>query len=100
VDNAGAYAGRAPSQLGEPIGAICGPCRVQAIAYEPKGVPGKPYLAAIGRDAHRKSHEPSPGIEPGLQAKFVWEVPTGGRLPTSDNRVHIYPCYAFETHIV
>jgi 2-furoyl-CoA dehydrogenase large subunit len=41
-----------------------------------------------------------PDIEPGLQAKFVWEVPTGGGLPTSDGRVQIYPCYAFETHIV
>ncbi len=39
-------------------------------------------------------------IEPGLQAKFVWEVPTGGSLPTLDDRIQIYPCYAFECHIV
>ena len=41
-----------------------------------------------------------PGLEPGLQAKFVWEVPTGGALPTADGRVQMYPCYSFEAHIV
>jgi len=30
----------------------------------------------------------------------VWEVPTGGGLPTPDGRVQMYPCYAFEAHIV
>ncbi len=50
--------------------------------------------------AHRKFHRLPPGMEPGLQAKFVWEVPTGGALPTPDGRIHIYPCYAFEVHIV
>jgi 2-furoyl-CoA dehydrogenase large subunit len=38
VDNVGAYAGRAPLQLGKPIGAICGPYRIPAIAYEPISV--------------------------------------------------------------
>ena len=41
-----------------------------------------------------------PGIESGQQAKFVWEVPTGGKLPGADDRVHIYPCYSFEAHVV
>jgi 2-furoyl-CoA dehydrogenase large subunit len=50
--------------------------------------------------AHRKIHRMPPGVEPGLQAKFVWEVPTGGALPDSENRVHIYPCYSFEAHVV
>jgi len=50
--------------------------------------------------AHRKFHQMPAGLEPGLQAKFVWEVPTGGALPTADGVVQIYPCYAFETHIV
>ena len=50
--------------------------------------------------AHRKYHQMPPGLEPGLQAKFVWEVPTGGMLPTADGVIQIYPCYAFETHIV
>ena len=50
--------------------------------------------------AHRKYHQMPPGVEPGLQAKFVWQVPTGGTLPMADGTVQIYPCYAFETHIV
>jgi len=66
-----------------------------------KGVPERSlswdHLVEI---AHRKFHAMPPDVEPGLQAKFVWEVPTGGGLPTPDGRVQIYPCYAFECHIV
>ena len=66
-----------------------------------KGAPSK----KLGWDqlveiAHRKFHKMPSGLEPGLQAKFVWEVPTGGGLPTPDGRVQMYPCYAFETHVV
>lgn len=50
--------------------------------------------------AHRKFHLLPPGLEPGLQAFFVWEVPTGGRMPTADGRVQMYPCYAFEAHVI
>jgi len=50
--------------------------------------------------AHRKFHKLPTGLEPGLQAKFVWEVPTGGGLPTAEGRIQIYPCYAFEAHVV
>ncbi len=50
--------------------------------------------------AHRKFHLLPPGLAPGLQAFHVWEVPTGGALPTPDGRVQMYPCYAFEAHIV
>jgi len=50
--------------------------------------------------AHRKFHRMPPGVEPGLQAKFTWQVPTGGDLPTPEGRIQIYPCYAFEAHIV
>ena len=50
--------------------------------------------------AHRKFHQLPPGLEPGLQAKFVWEVPTGGALPTADGRIQMYPCYSFEAHLV
>ena len=38
IDNVGAYAGRAPFQLGKPVSAICGPYRIGAIAYEPVSV--------------------------------------------------------------
>jgi len=50
--------------------------------------------------AHRKFHQLPPGLEPGLQAKFVWEVPTGGALPTADGRIQMYPCFSFEAHVV
>ncbi len=50
--------------------------------------------------AHRKFHQLPPGMEPGLQEKFVWEVPTGGMLPTPDGRIQMYPCYSFEAHVV
>lgn len=33
LDNVGAYAGRAPFQLGKPIGAIVGPYRINSVAY-------------------------------------------------------------------
>ena len=50
--------------------------------------------------AHRRFHELPPGLEPGLQAKFVWQVPTGGALPTPDGRIQMYPCFSFEAHVV
>src|SRR5579863_8192862 len=55
---------------------------------------------ATAEIAHRKFHELPPGTEPGLQASHVLEVPTGGTLPSADGRVQMYPCYAFEAHIV
>jgi 2-furoyl-CoA dehydrogenase large subunit len=50
--------------------------------------------------AHRNYHLLPEGIEPGLQEKFVWEVPTGGMLPTEDGRIQMYPCHSFESHII
>ena len=49
--------------------------------------------------AHRRYHQMPLGSEPGLQANFSWEVPTGGTLPTADGTVQMYPCYSFEAHI-
>jgi 2-furoyl-CoA dehydrogenase large subunit len=81
-------------------------CTVEAIEYSegnafvrghPEQRMGWDDLIAI---AHRKIHLMPPGIEPGLQAKFVWEVPTGGKLPAADNTIQIYPCYSFEAHVV
>lgn len=34
LDNAGAYAGRAPFQLGKPIGAIVGPYKIKSVRYQ------------------------------------------------------------------
>ena len=50
--------------------------------------------------AHRYYHRLPAGMEPGLQEKFVWEVPTGGQLPSADGRVQMYPCHSFEAHVV
>ncbi len=50
--------------------------------------------------SHRKFHLLAPNMEPGLQEKFVWEVPTGGQLPTPDGRVQMYPCHSFESHVI
>ena len=38
LDDVGAYAGRSPLQLGKPVGAICGPYRIQSVEYEPISV--------------------------------------------------------------
>jgi 2-furoyl-CoA dehydrogenase large subunit len=66
-----------------------------------KGAPGKKLSwDQLVEIAHRKYHKLPPGMEPGLQAKFVWEVPTGGGMPTADGRIQMYPCYAFEAHVV
>ena len=53
----------------------------------------------IANIAHRRYHQMPPGMEPGLQATYVWEVPKGGKLPTEDGRVQMYPCYSFAAHI-
>ena len=81
-------------------------CSIEAAVYENgdvsvRGQPDKRLTwDEITAIAHRKFHQMPPGVEPGLQAKFVWQVPTGGGLPNANGEVHMYPCYAFETHIV
>ncbi|WP_458098068.1 xanthine dehydrogenase family protein molybdopterin-binding subunit [Roseomonas sp. WA12] len=55
---------------------------------------------ALVEIAHRRYHEMPEGMEPGLQEKFVWEVPTGGDMPTADGRIQMYPCHSFESHVV
>jgi len=81
-------------------------CSVEDIEYRDgdaslKGAPSRrlswDQLVEI---AHRKFHLLPPGIEPGLQEKFVWQVPTGGMLPTPEGRIQMYPCTSFEAHLV
>nr|WP_246294966.1 xanthine dehydrogenase family protein molybdopterin-binding subunit [Schlegelella koreensis] len=55
---------------------------------------------ALVEIAHRHYHRMPEGIEPGLQEKFVWEVPGGGKMPTEDGRVQMYPAHSFESHVV
>jgi 2-furoyl-CoA dehydrogenase large subunit len=49
--------------------------------------------------AHRNFHLLPEGMEPGLESTHVMQVPTGGTLP-KDGRVQMYPCHAFEFHVV
>ena len=51
--------------------------------------------------AHRKAHLLPPGAEPGLQAMYVMQVPTGGMLPTPEGRIQMYPWRSsFECHVI
>jgi len=50
--------------------------------------------------AHRHFHRLPPNTEPGLAFTHVMQVPTGGKLPTADGRVQMYPCFAFEFHLL
>jgi 3-oxo-Delta1-steroid hydratase/dehydrogenase large subunit len=50
--------------------------------------------------AHRNFHRMPKGFEPGLAVSDVYQVPTGGVLPTPDGRVQMYPCFSFEFHLL
>jgi 2-furoyl-CoA dehydrogenase large subunit len=50
--------------------------------------------------AFRNYHRMPPGFEPGLAVEHVYQVPTGGTLPTPDGRVQMYPCFSFEFHLL
>ena len=50
--------------------------------------------------AYRNMHRMPAGLEPGLAVSHVYPVPTGGTLPTPDGRVQMYPCFAFEFHLL
>ncbi len=49
--------------------------------------------------AHNQFHKLPEGLEPGLQAYHVLQVPGGGKLPDEQNRVQLYPCFSFQAHI-
>ena len=50
--------------------------------------------------AHRNYYRMPPDMEPGLETSHIYQVPSGGKLPTPDGRVQMYPCYSFEFHLV
>ncbi len=50
--------------------------------------------------AHRNYHRMPADMEPGLAVSHVMQVPTGGKLPTDDGRVQMYPCTSFEFHLI
>jgi len=49
--------------------------------------------------AHRNFHLLPPDTEPGLEATYVMQVPTGTKLP-ENGRTQMYPCHSFEFHLV
>jgi 2-furoyl-CoA dehydrogenase large subunit len=64
---------------------------------DPKKMRGWQELVLI---AHRYSHRLPEGFEPGLSVGHIMQVPTGGKLPTADGRVQMYPCFSFEFHLI
>jgi 2-furoyl-CoA dehydrogenase large subunit len=50
--------------------------------------------------AFRNYHRMPKGMDPGLAVEHVYQVPTGGTLPTADGRVQMYPCFSFEFHLM
>src|SRR6266540_1086057 len=56
--------------------------------------------AELVQIAHRHFHRLPPDTEPGLAFAHVLQVPMGGTLPTADGRVQMYPCFAFEFHLL
>jgi 2-furoyl-CoA dehydrogenase large subunit len=50
--------------------------------------------------AYRNYHRMPDDMEPGLAVEHVYQVPTGGKLPTPDGRVQMYPCFSFEFHLL
>jgi 2-furoyl-CoA dehydrogenase large subunit len=56
--------------------------------------------AELVQIAFRNYHRMPEGMEPGLAVEHVYQVPTGGTLPTADGRVQMYPCFSFEFHLM
>jgi 2-furoyl-CoA dehydrogenase large subunit len=49
--------------------------------------------------AHRTYHLLPEGMRPGMEAEYVMQVPTGGKLP-ENGRTQMYPAHSFEFHVV
>ena len=62
--------------------------------------PNRRSWAELVTIAHRNFHRLPPDTEPGLAFTHVMQVPSGGQLPTADGRVQMYPCFAFEFHLL
>jgi 2-furoyl-CoA dehydrogenase large subunit len=56
--------------------------------------------AELVQIAFRNYHRMPEGMEPGLAVEHVYQVPTGGTLPTADGRVQMYPCFSFDFHLM
>jgi 3-oxo-Delta1-steroid hydratase/dehydrogenase large subunit len=72
----------------------------QGSVFDCNAPQNKRTWADLVQIAHRNIHRMPEGFEPGLAVSHVYEVPTGGTLPTPDGRVQMYPCFSFEFHLI
>ena len=72
----------------------------QGNVYDRNAPQNRRTWADLVNIAHRNIHRMPPGFEPGLAVSHVYQVPTGGTLPTADGRVQMYPCFSFEFHLI
>ena len=72
----------------------------QGNVYEHDKPANRRSWADLVNIAHRNFHRMPAGFEPGLAASHIYQVPTGGVLPTPDGRVQMYPCFSFEFHLL
>ena len=69
-------------------------------AFDRNAPDNKRTWSEIVTIAHRFFHRLPPDTEPGLAFSHTQMVPMGGKLPTEDGRVQMYPCFAFEFHLI
>jgi 2-furoyl-CoA dehydrogenase large subunit len=72
----------------------------QGNVYDRNTPQNKRSWADLVQIAFRNYHRMPAGMEPGLAVEHVYQVPTGGTLPTADGRVQMYPCFSFEFHLL
>jgi 2-furoyl-CoA dehydrogenase large subunit len=72
----------------------------QGCVYDRNAPQNKRNWADLVQIAFRNYHRMPAGMEPGLAVEHVYQVPTGGTLPTADGRVQMYPCFSFEFHLL
>jgi 2-furoyl-CoA dehydrogenase large subunit len=72
----------------------------QGSVYDRNAPQNKRSWADLVQIAHRNIHRMPENFEPGLAVSHIYEVPTGGTLPTPDGRVQMYPCFSFEFHLI
>ncbi len=72
----------------------------QGNVYDRSAPQNKRTWADLVQIAFRNFHRMPADMEPGLAVEHVYQVPTGGTLPTPDGRVQMYPCFSFEFHLL
>jgi len=72
----------------------------QGSVYDRDAPQNRRSWADLVQIAHRNIHRMPKDFEPGLAVSHIYEVPTGGTLPTPDGRVQMYPCFSFEFHLI